>query len=266
MRTCIIETKGAPNSLIRFTEVRCFFDYNNQWLDYFDKVVLCEEADRYQKPAWRIKAGQHITTNMRTKYKDKQELDLRNSTETYNWETKFWDTAKEMKHYRGTKQEYLYRNYMTMVLKSKSKNIYFANNEPLAQIRNHEGNIWVPASGTMAGQIKYNNPKADITIFDINPTQIKFSKWLNSLTSYPTAESVTAFIGSLGKVSTSETFDPLITNWVPVEANYTCLDILDKDLESPTIMSNILKFLPAYHKHGSKYITEWEERNQGFIL
>jgi len=118
----------------------------------------------------------------------------------------------------------------------------------------------------MAGQIKYHNPKADITIFDINPTQIEFSKWINSLTSYPTTESVTQFAKSLGKISTSETFDPLITRWLPAEANYNCMDILDKDLESPTIMSNILKFLPVYHKHGSEYITEWQERNKGFIL
>ena len=76
MRTCIIQTNNAPESLIRFTEVKCFFDYKNEWLGFFDKVIITEDADSVQEPGWKINAGQYITTNIRKKYEKNLILDL----------------------------------------------------------------------------------------------------------------------------------------------------------------------------------------------
>tara|TARA_Y100001938_G_C7987524_1_gene377695 strand:+ start:69 stop:872 length:804 start_codon:yes stop_codon:yes gene_type:complete len=266
MRTCIIQKNNAPASLVRFTEVKCFFNYKNEWLGFFDKVIITDDADAVATEGWKINAGQCITTKIRTAYENKFDLDLRNKDITLDFDKEGWSEVREMQQYRGKKQEYIFRNYMVMILKSREKNVYFSNNELLPAIKNHKGKLWVPASGNMAGRIQFNNPEAEITIYDINPIQLAYSKWLNSQMQYPTSEQVDKFVSTLGKISISEKFNEDVKNWTPVNANYECVDILEKKLNCFTVMSNILEYMPTYHKHGSEYIQNWKKENFSFII
>ena len=266
MRTCIIQTNNCPQSLIRFTEVKCFFDYKNEWLGFFDKVIITENADTVEDKGWKINAGQYITSNIRNRYQDLTEIDLRQSKETIDFDPMHWSGDREMKYYRGQKQEYIFRYHMAMILKSEDKNIYFSNNESLCNITGHQGEIFVPASGVMAGRIKFYNPDTKIIIYDINPTQIQFSKWLNSQTRYPSALQVEEYMKTLGNISISESYDPNVKDWVPVDAEYKCIDILEQKLHCPTVISNILKFMPVYHKHGSSFIQQWQADNLEYLI
>lgn len=266
MRTCIIQTNNAPDSLIRFTEIACLFNYKNEWLDFFQNIIITTDADEIKNPGWKINAGQYITTSIRSKFKNHENIDLRESELPLLFEKQHWSTKKEMKYYRGKKQEYIFRNYMVMVLKSRNKMIYFSNNERLPNLKGYRGNIWVPASGTMAGRIQYYNPDAQITIYDINPTQIKFSQWLNSQSQYPTKKAVNEFICNFGKISTAEHYKENIKDWVPAVADYRCLDILEQNIKYPIIISNILEYMPVYHKHGFTNISNWKKKNSQFII
>ena len=266
MRTCIIQTNNAPDSLIRFTEIGCLFNYKNEWLDFFQNIIITTDADEIKTPGWKINAGQYITTSIRSKYKNNNDVDLRESELPLLFESQHWNIKKEMKYYRGKKQEYIFRNFMVMVLKSKSKMIYFSNNEELPNLKGFRGDIWVPASGTMAGRVQYYNPDADITIYDINPTQLEFSRWLNSQSRYPTKKAVSEFICSLDKISTAEHYKEHIKDWIPAVADYRCLDILEQNIKSPIIVSNILEYMPVYHKHGFKKVSNWKKKNSQFII
>jgi len=260
MRTCIIQTNNAPQSLIRFTEIGCLFNYENKWLDFFQNIIITNNADSIKTPGWKINAGQYITTKVRKKYEKVYSVDLRNSNETLNYSKNHWTDKKEMKFYRGMKQEYIFRNYMVMILKSKTKMIYFSNNEKLPNIKNYQGELWVPASGTMAGQLQFKNPNAKITIYDINQTQLDYSKWLNSQKQYPNKKTVNGFVCKLGKISIAEKFKK-VNNWVPVNADYKCVDLLDIDLICPTVISNILRYMPVYHVHGFAGVEKWKKNN-----
>ena len=110
------------------------------------------------------------------------------------------------------------------------------------------------------------NPDANITIYDINPTQLEYSKWLNSKRKYPTHDEVDAFVKTLGKISVSEKFEEAVDNWAPADADYVCVDILETKLSCPTVVSNILKYMPVYYKHGSILIEKWKKDNSGFII
>ena len=266
MRTCIIQTNNAPDSLIRFTEIGCLFNYKNEWLDFFQNIIITTDADEIKTPGWKINAGQYNTTSIRSKYKNNNDVDLRESELPLLFESQHWNIKKEMKYYRGKKQEYIFRNFMVMVLKSKSKMIYFSNNEELPNLKGFRGDIWVPASGTMAGRVQYYNPDADITIYDINPTQLEFSRWLNSQSRYPTKKAVSEFICSLDKISTAEHYKEHIKDWIPAVADYRCLDILEQNIKSPIIVSNILEYMPVYHKHGFKKVSNWKKKNSQFII
>lgn len=260
MKTCIIQKNNVPDSLIRFTEISCLFNYENKWLDYFQNIIITDNADSVPGPAWRINAGQYITTKIRNKFKHLDNVDFRNDHTLLYFDPKHWSTTKEMKIYRGMKQEYTFRNYMAMVLKSKKQLIYFSNNEHLPTLGNVK-DIWVPASGDMAGRIQYLFPNANITIYDINSTQLRYSKWLNSCKKYPTQNQVNEFTQTLGKISEAERFIPGVQNWTPARAEYVNLDIIETDLSCPTIISNILKYMPVYHKHGFEKIKKWKEKN-----
>ena len=260
MRTCIIEKNNAPASLIRFTEVACLFNYKNQWLDFFQDIIITDNADDIAVPGWRIKAGQFITTRTRSKFEHLANVDLRNDTTPLYFDPKHWSVKNEMKQYRGMKQEYIFRNYMVMVLKSRKKMLYFSNNENLPPLNNIK-DIWLPASGDMAGRVRYKLPDANITIYDINPDQLEYSKWLNSCKTYPTEDEVMAKAKTFGKFSVAEKYNPGIMDWVPAEAEYKQVDILDIQLTKPTIISNILKYMPVYNKHGFAKIKEWKKNN-----
>lgn len=265
MRTCIIQKNNAPDSLIRFTEVGCLFNYENKWLDYFQDIIITDNADSIPGPAWRINAGQFITTKTRSKFKHLDNVDLRNDDMPLYFDPRHWSTTNEMKQYRGMKQEYIFRNHMVMVLKSKKRMIYFSNNEHLPALGNVK-DIWVPASGDMAGRIQHLLPDANITIYDINPAQLEYSKWLNSRKSYPSEDEVKEFTKSLGKISVAERFFPGIQKWTPARAEYMNLDIIETQLTCPTIISNILKYMPVYHKHGFEKIKKWREKNLHLTL
>ena len=266
MRTCIIQTNNAPESLIRFTEVKCFFDYKNKWLGFFDKVIITKDADSVKSNGWKINAGQYITGKIRSAYKNKFDLDLRTSNTTIDFDPNAWSEVQEMQQYRGMKQEYIFRNYMVMILKSRKKMIYFSNNESLPNLKNHKGDVWIPASGNMAGRLKFYNPDAKITIYDINPTQLEYSKWLNSKKKYPTNDEVNAYVNTLGKISVAEKFQEDVDDWTPADANYVCVDILETQLSCPTVVSNILRYMPVYYKHGSTFIEKWKKINSNLII
>ena len=144
--------------------------------------------------------------------------------------------------------------------------IYFSNNESLPSLRDYKGKVWIPASGNMAGRVKFYNPDAGITIYDINPTQLEYSKWLNSRKKYPTHEEVDAFVTTLGKISVSEKFEEDVDDWAPADADYVCIDILERRLTCPTVISIILQYMPVYYKHGSTFIEKWKKDNSSFII
>jgi len=265
MRTCIIEKNNAPDSLIRFTEVACLFNYNNEWLDFFQDIIITDDADNIATPGWRIKAGQFITTKTRSKYEHLADVDLRKDTTPLYFDPKHWSVTNEMKQYRGMKQEYIFRNHMVMVLKSRKKMLYFSNNEDLPNL-NHISDIWVPASGDMAGRVRHLLPNANITIYDINPDQLEYSKWLNSRTAYPTEDEVLEKAKTFGKFSVAEPYIAGPKDWSPAKAEYKHLDILETQLVQPTIISNILKYMPVYQKHGFSKIKKWKERNLHLTL
>ena len=87
MKTCIIQKNDAEESLIRFTEIGCLFNSENVWLDYFQNIIVTDDADSIQGPAWRINAGQYITTTVRDLHRDKVDVDLRKN---------LWSNVKEL--------------------------------------------------------------------------------------------------------------------------------------------------------------------------
>ena len=51
MKTCIIQKNDAEESLIRFTEIGCLFNSENVWLDYFQNIIVTDDANSIQGPA-----------------------------------------------------------------------------------------------------------------------------------------------------------------------------------------------------------------------
>ena len=265
MKTCIIQKNDAEESLIRFTEIGCLFNSENVWLDYFQNIIVTDDADSIQGPAWRINAGQYITTTVRDLHRDKDDVDLRKDSTPIFFDPNRWSLTKEMACYRGMKQEHIFRNYIVMVLKSKQNLLYFDNNETLPKLDSVK-DIWVPASGDMAGRIKFQFPESKITIYDINPKQLEYSKWLNSHKIYPTQEQFNEYYKTLGRISVAEKFNPDNKNWAPADAEYRNIDILEQKLQSPTILSNILIYMPVYNKHGFAHVQDWKNQNSTFII
>lgn len=268
MRTCVIETKGAGAELIRFTEVKCFFDYQNRWLGFFDQIVLLESADQFVGDSWKIRAGQYITSTIRSVYKDSQSVDLRGDDRTINFNEPFC-TKRFMPRYRGLKQQYILENHMRMLLKQKKRLMYLGNNQAVPQLQAGGKAIWVPASGMMAYWIWRTNKKSPIKIYDINPQQLSFSCWLNSQDRIPTPDAVSAYVGKLYRASIAEPYfydkadEGCWAEWTRSSKSYHGLDILSQDIPRGDLLwpSNILKYMPCYHNWGAEHIVDWFQRN-----
>lgn len=270
MRTVVIETDGAPRDLVRFTEVRCLFDYQNRWLGFFDRVVLEQDADHHPGPAWRIRAGQYITTQIRRHNGDRAELDLRRSPDTIDWD---WDFSftRQMPQYRGRKQEYIFENYMRLVLKSRRRMLYLANNDGPPRYQEHlRGECWLPASGTTAYARWLVNPHIRPVIYDINPDQLEFARWLNQQAQYPTEDQMMRYVTTrFHRPAIAEPWRPIARDrwpeWCDLPKTYQHRDILAQDLEAPTFITNIARYLPCYHHWGDQHIRQWLERNHARI-
>ena len=267
MRTVVIETGTAPKDLVRFTEVRCLFDYENEWTGFFDRVVFEENADDHVDAAWRIRAGQYITSTIRHENQQLSEHDLRLSTDTIDYDTDFSFT-KRMPQYQGLKQEYIFENYMAMVLKSRKRMLYLSNNDPTPEPpADFQGECWLPASGTRAYSTWLVNAKIEPVIYDINPDQLEFARWLNQQAHYPTqAQMMRHVTDQFHRPSIAEPWRPTDTSqwhlWRDLPKRYECRDILAEDLHGPTDTSNIARYLPCHHRWGTQHITAWLERNR----
>ena len=115
-------------------------------------------------------------------------------------------------------------------------------------------------------RIKFQFPESKITIYDINPKQLEYSKWLNSHKIYPTQEQFNEYYKTLGRISVAEKFNPDNKNWAPADAEYRNIDILEQKLQSPTILSKILIYMPVYNKHGFAHVQDWKNQNSTFII
>ena len=271
MRTVVIETRNAPKDLVRFTEVRCLFDYENRWTGFFNDVVLQENADHHPRAAWRIRAGQYITSTIRQQNQHLEECDLRHSTATIDYDPEFSFTHR-MPQYRGRKQEYIFENYMRMVLKSRKRMLYLSNNDAPPQIQpDFQGDCWLPASGTRAYETWAANPDIRPVIYDINNDQLQFARWLNQQPEYPPEQAMTQWIHSeFHRSAIAEPWQPVATSnwsqWANTHKRYVLRDILATDLEAPTFMTNIGRYLPCYHQWGHSHIRDWHTRNHGLII
>ena len=271
MRTVVIETRNAPKDLVRFTEVRCLFDYENRWTGFFNDVVLQENADHHPQAAWRIRAGQYITSTIRQQNQHLEECDLRHSTATIDYDPEFSFTHR-MPQYRGRKQEYIFENYMRMVLKSRKRMLYLSNNDAPPQIQpDFQGDCWLPASGTRAYETWAANPEIRPVIYDINNDQLQFARWLNQQPEYPPEQAMTQWIHSeFHRSAIAEPWQPVATDqwgeWANTHKRYVLRDILATDLEAPTFMTNIGRYLPCYHQWGHSHIRDWHTRNHGLII
>ena len=272
MRTVVIETKNAPKDLIRFTEVRCLFDYKNNWTGFFGNIVFEENADDYSHDAWRIRAGQYITSTIREQNKQLVEVDLRQSSDTIDYDNDFSFTRR-MPQYKGKKQEYMFENYMRMVLKAKKRMLYLSNNDSPPKLpSDFKDDVWLPASGTRAYETWASNPKIKPIIYDINNDQLEFAKWLNQQPEYPTEEAMTDWIDSkFHRSAIAEAWQPLPTpgqwsQWATIDKQYVLRDILELHLPKTVFLSNITQYLPCYHKWGFRHIQSWINHNSHMIL
>jgi hypothetical protein len=272
MRTVVIQTRDAPPDLVRFTEVRCLFDYQNRWMGFFDDVVLREDAMEHPGQAWRIRAGQYITSTIRRRDQHLLEHDLRLSRETIDYDLDF-SFRRRMPQYQGCKQQYIFENYMSMVLRSRRRMLYLANTDPDPTPTPHPGvECWLPASGTMAYHTWAAAPQMRPVIYDINPDQLEFARWLNAEPEYPTERRMMAWIGTrFPRAAIAAPWRPLArqeqwSQWCRVAKRYELRDILAQDLEAPTAMTNIGEYLPCYHRWGHAHIRQWHHRNRSLIM
>lgn len=254
--------------MVRFTEVKCFFDYQNQWLGFFDQVLLLESADQFIGDSWKIRAGQYITSTIRSIYKDSQSVDLRGDKRTIDFDEPF-STKRFMHRYRGLKQQYILENHMQMLLKQKKRLMYLGNNERVPHLEAGGKAIWVPASGMMAYHLWKMNKKSPIKIYDINPQQLDFSCWLNSQNHMPTPDAVLEYVGKLDRAAIAEPYFhdagdvECWEEWTRSKKGYHRLDILSQDIPEGELLwpSNILEYMPCYHAWGAEHIGNWRRRN-----
>lgn len=272
MRTCVIETRGAGSDLIRFTEVKALFDYENRWLGFFDRVEFCEHAGEYAGAAWRIRAGQYITSSIRNSGADTMEQDLRTDLRTIDFKEPF-HINRFMPQYRGLKQQYVLENYLRMILRQKQRMLYLSNNETLPA-RSADGRaVWVPASGVLAYNMWRASPASAIRIYDRNPQQLAFARWLHALPVPPDSDTVADWVKGRHRPAIAEPWRELDhtaewSEWLRAPKSYHLTDILAQDIPQDECvwMSNILKYMPCYAEWGSHSIQAWYHRNRMRIL
>ena len=272
MRICVIETKGAGPDLVRFTEVKALFDYENRWLGFFDRVVLCEHAGDHPGPAWRIRAGQYITYGLRQSGANSMEQDLRNNAHTIDFHEPF-QLRRFMPRYRGLKQQYVLENYLVMILKQKQRMLYLSNNESPPSQSAGERAIWVPASGILAYNMWRASPRSALRIYDRNPQQLEFAQWHNARPRPPSGHTVMSWVSARNRVAVAEPWLELThttdwAQWLDAPKSYHLTDILAQDIPAMECVwtSNILKYMPCYAEWGSRHIWAWHQRNQAQIL
>ena len=83
------------------------FDYKNEWLGFFDKVIITRRCGSVQEHGWKINAGQYITTKYVMKMKTNLIWTAVTAIFAIEFDANNWSEVQEMQQYRGKKQEYI---------------------------------------------------------------------------------------------------------------------------------------------------------------
>ena len=289
------KTCSATKDLIRFTEVRALFNCDrsagamvlNNWINFFDEVKIIEHKKDWPGVGWLINAGQVIPSKIRNKYKTLDTVDLTSGTETINFTNSDTDMLpwmqsfdnmeltlnEDVKKYQDANRHIDIKMYYSTVLKSALNFLYAGNTEKVCDLPEDCKTVWVPASGTLAYQLWRQNPKIKVIIYDINPLQIEFARWLNARTTPPRKLQVRKYVRNLSSILGLEVENlqdwedinsDLWSEWIKQPTEYRSLDLFTQSIPTNEYVycSNICVWMPCYHRWGWQYINDWKNKHK----
>lgn len=238
MRTAFIVDSGLNNSLLRFTETKLFFDANNQGTKFVDAVKIVYHLDDAVELANRednsviLYTGDFLTTNFRKKHVNTNGIIFAtNDEDVIKFDSDTYVGFKKKCHYQqGTKQLYIIENLLKTCLRNK-KLVYLDNTEDTdfegIPDRDYQ-HLFGLASGwktiELANHIGFHNLKT-ITVYDKNPTQLKYAQWLHSHKDIP--EKIPEYENTCGNYSSSYLDREVWKKWHNFPVEFKEMDLFD---------------------------------------
>ena len=258
MRKAIIVNDSDNESLLRFTQTKCFWNAKNQGLDFFQDCVVVDNYDQAKSVATNndviLETGDFLTTTFRTKLRNSSDVVYAKdySDLVINFDKNIPINFNKRYYAPESKQLYIIENLLKVCLKSK-KLVYLDNNESvnIKQFDSKYKKFYGLASGWKTMLLFTANNFDSVTVYDYCERQLEFAQWLHSQKTVPDSVQVDAPISGEYKVT-----DEVRKNWDKwhnTTVEWKCLDLMQTPkFEDNSVIwtSNVFHYEPTVFQLG----------------
>ena len=255
MNTVFIIDEGVNPSLVRFTQCKLWYNYENQatmWVK--DCHVVKDISEVWADDCIVIASGDYCTTGIREDYVNVKGInDLRSLPGLLKFDKNYeYRTDKKPPYKQGDKQLYIIQNLYKTVIKSRNL-IYLSNTDDITCTVTNK-HFYGLASGFKSIQYLMENgidKFEQITIFDNCQRQLDFAQHLHSLSELP--YTLTVDMPYYGEFSPSQEIRDYWPTYHKANIKFEKIDLF----QAPTLLpdsfitaSNIFTYEPNIFLHG----------------
>lgn len=253
-RIFIVDVHKNPG-LLRFTETKLFYDYENKPTNWAGDSIIIDDISEARSPGIVINSGDFITTAFRVKYPTVSDLlDARGHPDCIQFTSDYDYAMRRPPPYGAdSKQKYLIENLYKTIIRSRNL-VYLDNTEELGDIPRGFDHFWGLASGwksVMIAQKLGLDRLKSITIYDKCQRQLEFQRYLHSLKELP--ESVEVEQPVCGQYSPRPSLRDFWPKWHATPVNFVLLDLFETPrLPDNTAIwySNVFEYEPTIFQYG----------------
>jgi len=268
MRKAIIVNDTNNESLLRFTQTKCFWNAKNQGIDFFQDCVTVNNYDQANNIAKNndviLEIGDFLTTDFRSYHKNTNKVVYAKDHQDLliKFDKKIPIDFKKRYYKPGSKQLYIIENLLKVCLKSK-RLVYLNNNESrnIKKFDSKYKNFYGLASGWKTMLYVTANDFESVTVYDYCERQLEFAQWLHKQSTVPEIVSIDPPFS--GDYLVTEKVKKNWLKWHNTKVDWEIIDLMTiPTFKSNSIIwtSNVFHYEPTIFQLGYSAVKSIEKR------
>ena len=267
MRKAVIVNDVDNESLLRFTQTKCFWDAKNQGLNFFQDCVVVETYEQANTIAENndvvLEVGDFLTTSFRTEHKNANSVVYaKDQNNVIKFDKQVPIDFKKRHYQQGSKQLYIIENLLKVCIKS-SKLVYLDNNESvnITTFDSKYKNFYGLASGWKTMLFVTANNFESVTVYDYCKRQLEFAQWLHAQPVVP--ETVSVDPPTSGEYNVTDTVRENWAQWHNTKVEWKLLDLMSMPgfkQNSVIWTSNVFHYEPTVFQIGYSIVKSKEKQ------
>lgn len=267
MRKAIIVNDVNNESLLRFTQTKCFWDAKNQGLNFFQECTVVESYEQASNIAKNndvvLEVGDFLTTSFRTQHQNANKvIYAKDQDNVIKFDKQVPIDFKKRYYQQGSKQLYIIENLLKVCIKS-SKLVYLDNNESviISVFDSKYKNFYGLASGWKTMLFATANNFESVTVYDYCERQLKFAQWLHSQSEIP--ETVFVDPPTSGEYRVTDAVRKNWKKWHNTQVQWKLIDLMSVprfEQNSVIWTSNVFHYEPTIFQMGYSIVKSKEKQ------